>query len=238
MKITLKILLLSVFFLSLNPLLSQQKFLVRGSVFESDTNLAIPFAYVININTQNGVITDIQGRFSVIAGENDSLQFACIGYEKKIVKVNSIANENDSVKAFKKVHLKRKVYELGSVYVNTFKIKPNERDYMQRVINRPKVQGVNVVESPITAIWQAFSKKGKEMQKLEAIFTDLLRKEQIEQKVNTGILRKLLDDENITLEQFRILCPEITDDFILSNDGYELYSQISAAYKARNKRRK
>jgi hypothetical protein len=101
---------------------------------------------------------------------------------------------------------------------------------MKRVINRPKVQGINVVESPITALWQNFSRKGREMQKLEAIFKDLLRKEEIEKRLNTEILRRLLNDENITLERFRIMCPEITDDFILYAEAYELYSQVSYSY--------
>ncbi len=207
-------------------------------MYESDTSVAIPFAYVINLSTHNGVITDMQGRFVISASENDTLQFASVGFEKMKVAVNTLTNENDSVKAFKKFHLARKVYELSTVYVNKFKIKPNEREYMERVINRTKVQNVNVIESPITAIWQNFSKKGREMQKLEAIFTELLRKEEIEKRLNTDILRKLLDDENITLEQYRIMCPEITDEFILNTEGYDLYSQVSAAYKSRKKRKK
>lgn len=217
---------------------AQKVFQIKGTVMEQDTSVQIPFAYVINLNSQNGVVTDMYGRFVISAGENDSLQISCLGFERIIVKVKSIPNENDSVKIQKRYYLKKRVYELNEVYVNKFKIKPNERDYMQRVIDRPKVQGINVVESPITALWQAFSKKGREMQKLEAIFTELLRKEEIERKLNTEILRKLLEDENITLEQFRILCPEITDEFILSTDGYELYSRVSAAYKAKKKKKK
>ncbi|MFN6037307.1 MAG: hypothetical protein ACK452_02470 [Bacteroidota bacterium] len=123
------------------------------------------------------------------------------------------------------------IYDLAPLYVNRFKIKPNERAYMQRVINRPKVTGLNVAESPITALWQAFSKKGREMQKLELIFKNLLRQEEIEKRLNTEILRKLLNDENITLQKFRIICPEITDDFILYSEAYELYSQVSASYQ-------
>lgn len=209
---------------------SQKKYQVRGQLMEADSNNSVPFAYVINLNSRNGVVTDMKGNFVIAASENDSIQFTCIGFSGRVFKVKQIPDLNDSIKQFKKFYIKRVVYDLGMVTVNKFKIKPHEREYMQRVINRPKVQGLNVAESPITAIWQNFSRKGREMQKLEAIFKDLLRKEAIEKRLNTDILRKLLKDENITLEKFRIMCPEISDDYILYSEPYDLYSQVSASY--------
>jgi hypothetical protein len=210
---------------------SQKKFQVKGVLIESDSNTAVPFAYAINMNSRNGVVTDMRGNFVIAAGENDSIQFTCIGYTNVVYKVKNIPNANDSVKQFTKFYITKMIYDLAPLYVNRFKIKPNERAYMQRVINRPKVTGLNVAESPITALWQAFSKKGREMQKLELIFKNLLRQEEIEKRLNTEILRKLLNDENITLQKFRIICPEITDDFILYSEAYELYSQVSASYQ-------
>jgi hypothetical protein len=210
---------------------SQKKFQVKGVLIESDSNTVVPFAYAINMNSRNGVVTDMRGNFVIAAGENDSIQFTCIGYTNVVYKVKNIPNANDSVKQFTKFYITKMIYDLAPLYVNRFKIKPNERAYMQRVINRPKVTGLNVAESPITALWQAFSKKGREMQKLELIFKNLLRQEEIEKRLNTEILRKLLNDENITLQKFRIICPEITDDFILYSEAYELYSQVSASYQ-------
>lgn len=233
MKNNTKIIAAALFTLIGFAAFGQKIYQVKGALIESDSvsRQPIPFAYVINLNTHNGVVTDMNGRFVIAAGENDSLQFSCVGFEKAVIKVKNIPDENDSVKIFKRFYLPRKVYELAAVYINKIKIKPNEREYMKRVINRPKVTGIDVATSPITALWQSFSKKGKEMQKLEALFTDLLRKEEIEKKLNTEILRKLVGDENITLEKFRIMCPEISDDFILSTEGYELYSTVSDAYR-------
>jgi hypothetical protein len=215
---------------------NQKKYAISGQLTEAETGNTIPFAYVINQNAQNGVVTAGNGSFVLQAFENDTLQFTCIGYISKRICVNQISNINDSTKSMITLKMSRKIYDLGEIYVTKIKIKPNEREYMNRVINRPKVQNINILESPITALWQSFSKKGKEMQKLEAIFTELLRKEAIEQKINTEILRKLLDDENITLEKFRIQCPEISDEFILSNNGYELYSAISQTYRFHKRR--
>lgn len=227
----IRLLFLLISFLLGSLLNAQKKFQIRGALLESDSNSAVPFAYVINLNSSHGVITDTRGNFILSAFDKDSIKFSCVGYVSKVIKVHEIPNLNDSVKVFKKFYVQRAIYDLGMVYVNKFKIKPHEREYMQRVINRPKVQGLNVAQSPITALWQTFSRKGREMQKLELIFRDLLKKEQIEKRLNTDILRKLLNDEHITLEKFRIICPEISDEFILYAEPYELYSQVSNSYE-------
>jgi hypothetical protein len=216
---------------------SQQKFLVKGRIMSADSVNGASFAYVINANTHNGVIADLNGNFTIVAAASDSLVVKMLGYDNLRFAINSLKNENDSVKAFKRFYLRQTAYQLNTVYINTFKLKPNERDYMKRVINRPKVEGINVAESPLTALWQAFSKKGKEMQKLQEIFENLLEREEIEKKVNTDILRQLLNDDSITMEQFRIACPEITDEFILYTEGYDLYSTITNSYKNWKKRK-
>lgn len=210
---------------------AQKTFQVRGTIFAPDSVAAVPFAYIINDCTHNGVISDINGRFVISAFENDSIHISYLGFQKLTFHVNKLTNENDSVKYSKKFFLARKEYDLGVVNINAFKIKPAERAYMLRIINRPKVLGVNTLESPLTALWQNFSKKGKELQKLEKIFEGLLRQEALDKKLNTDILRKLLNNESITITQFRIMCPEITDDYILYTNGYELYSSITNAYK-------
>lgn len=209
----------------------QTNYQVKGVILSYDSVSPASFAYIINNNSHSGVIADASGRFVIAAKTGDSLLVKMLGYENMTIFVNQLRNENDSVKAFKKFYLQQTTYKLGTVYVNTFKIKPGEREYMKRVIDRPMVTGINSLESPFTALWQSFSKRGRELTKLQAIFEDLLQKEAIQKKVNTEMLRKLLGEENITYEQFRMYCPEITDDFILNTDGYDLYNAISTAYR-------
>lgn len=233
-----KIILTGLFFLGVNLSFSQVSYQVKGMILQDDTTTGAPFAYVINTTTHSGVISDISGKFVIAATDKDSLMVKMLGYKPLVIHVKQLKNENDSVKVFKKFYLVPTIYQLGTVYVNTFKLKPNEREYMKRIINVPRVEGINVAESPLTALWQNFSKKGREMQKLRQIFEEVLRKEEVEKKLNTDILRKLLEDDSITLEKFRIACPEITDDFILYTQGYDLYSTITASWKSWKKKNK
>jgi hypothetical protein len=210
---------------------AQRNYLVQGVVVEEDSATAVPFAYVINARTGNGCLTDFNGKFSITGSEKDTIVFTYIGFAKKKVLVGLIRNSSDTTKQFLKVTLHKTIYTLDGFSVTAFKIKPSERAYMERVINRPRPTGIEAFQSPITALYEAFSHKGKANRKLAAIFEQIFIDEQVAQKFNPEILRRLTGDETIDFERFRKYCYSVTDDFILSHEGYDLYEAIMGCYK-------
>lgn len=211
--------------------IAQRNFLIQGLILEEDSISPIPFAYIINTKTGNGALSNYDGKFSIVASDNDTLSFSYLGYLKRTISVKKIINKNDSTKAFLNVYLLKNIFLLNSYDVNAFKIKSYERDYMNRVINRPRVSGVNSFESPITALYDAFSHKGKANRKLAALYEQMLIDELVEKKFNREILRRLTGDETIDFEKFRKFCYNITDQFIIMNDGYDLYAPIMERYE-------
>lgn len=201
---------------------------------DEDSLTPIPFAYAINSRTGNGCVSDFNGKFTIKGFDTDTLKFSFLGYYKKNVLVQRIKNTDDSTKQYLKVVLKRTFYALEAFSVNAFKIKPYERDYMQRVINSQKnnaVKGINVIESPITAMYNAFSHKGRANRKLAALFEQMFVEEQVAQKFNPEILQKLTGDDTIDFYRFKKYCYAVTDEFILTHDGYDLYAPIMDCYK-------
>ncbi|MGP1421922.1 MAG: SusC/RagA family TonB-linked outer membrane protein [Tannerella sp.] len=67
------------FFLGTNVLLAQKK--VSGVVKEADTNEPLIGATVVVKGTTNGVITDLDGHYTIDVNANDVLQFAYVGLE-------------------------------------------------------------------------------------------------------------------------------------------------------------
>ncbi len=166
--------------------------------------------------------------------DSDTLKFSFLGYYNKHILVKMVKNVNDSTKQYLKVVLKKTYYTLEAFNVTAFTIKPYERDYMERVINKQKateVKGINVIESPITAMYNAFSHKGRANRKLAALFEQMFVEEQVAQKFNPEILRKLTGDDTIDFYRFKKYCYAVTDDFILTHDGYDLYAPIIDCYK-------
>ena len=215
------------------PLLSQErKVTISGTVLEGESSTPMPYVYLINQTNGNGTITDYNGRFSIIAKNTDTLVFSYIGFARKKYPVSLIKNLSDSTKRPLKVIMRTMMIELAPVTAFSYKIKQNEIDYMKRYIKQhAAVKGLNAFQSPITAMYDQFSRKGKENRKLQQIFEQILVHEEVEKKFNAEILRQLTEDEFIDFEAFRRYCWYVSDQYILSHEGYDLYAPIMDCYR-------
>ena len=190
--------------------MSQQ--LIKGVIVEGDSVSAMPFVYVINKSTGNGTMSDNSGAFYLKTNPVDTLIVSFVGYVKLKMPVNRLKTDaNGEVK----IVMRKIVYNLNIVTVSAFRFKPYERDKMKKVIEDAKIRPINAMESPITALYMQFSKRGKEQRKLAAIFEQVLIDEQVKQKLNPEILRQLTGDDYIDFDKFRKYCFSLTDYYIL-----------------------
>lgn len=204
---------------------SYAQIVIQGKVFDEDTTKVLPFVYVINKNTGFGTVSDINGNFSIKVDEKDTVIFSYVGYIKQYIPVSYMKKLNY------KVVMKKTNYELKSISVNVLKYENYEKDYMKRVIDKTQMPAIDVISSPITALYMQFSKKGREMQRLSKIFEEIFIQEQIQKKINPQILYQLTGDANIDIEALRKFCGfYLSDYYILNNDGYNLYSKVLECY--------
>jgi uncharacterized protein YbaA (DUF1428 family) len=210
----------------------QRKFSITGTVFENDSTTTMPYVYLINQTNGNGTITDYNGRFTLIARNNDTVVFSYLGYARKKFPVSMITNLTDSTKKPLKVVMRRMMVDLAPVTAFSYKIKQNEIDYMKRYVKQHAApRAIDALQSPITALYEQFSHKGRANQKLRDLFEQILIHEEVEKKFNAEILRQLTEDEFIDFEKFRRYCWYVNDQYILSHDGYELYAPIMDCYR-------
>ena len=213
-------------FISL-PIFSQQ--LIKGTVFEKDSNTALPFVYIINKSNGSGTMSDNDGHFSLLSDKEDTLICSYVGYAKLIQPVKKlITNSKGEIKLV----MAQMLINLSTVYVTTFKIKPYERDYMNKIIDESKFQKLNYLSSPITALYMMYSREGRQIRKLAKIFEDLMMEEEVQKKLSPDILRKLTGDEKIDYVAFRKYCYYVNNYFIISHDGFDLYSRVMECYKS------
>jgi hypothetical protein len=212
--------LLPGFSLSQNP--------VRGIVLETDSSTAMPFVFVINKSTGNGTVSDNEGRFSISVTAQDTLLFSFVGYAKTSIPVKQIKRGSDGIM---RVYLARMLINLGTVNVTSFKIKPYEREYMKDIIGRSKMSTINSFNSPFTALYMQYSKEGKQVRKLAQIFEELMVEEQVQQKLSPEILRRLTGDNELDYATFRKYCFQLSNDYILTHDGFELYTKVMDCYR-------
>ena len=215
------------FFLCLTGMLSlQAQYRFLGQVFESDGQSPLPFAYIILKSNGNGTVSDLQGRFIVFSpNANDTLEVRYLG---KRVKNIPVTQENS---AFIRIVLENRFYELRPVVVSGFKIKPYERNYMNRVIERSKSSPVNYFQSPLTALYMSYSKEGRQLQKLAKLFQEIYDQEIIDSKLNSETIRRLTADPDLDCERFLKYCRTFNASYVLNHSELEIYNEVMKCYR-------
>ena len=255
MKQLLRILLISIFALIAYNTQAQYikmggRAIVAGYVFEESTSEPLPYVNVYIKQTRQGTITDTSGYFIISAKINDTLTFSSLGYDRKYVVLTDSASESmkplivfldtriyqiNSVDIIALKRYKQLEYEIinmkleddGYIYAaNNFPFRPKDLDYYTRV-NAP---GFGLVFSPISALYELFSKEGKERQKLEEIQSRDYLSELIDKKVSSSFISEItgmsLKETNIFLSWCNF-----SPEFILKLNEYDLISIIIYKHK-------
>jgi hypothetical protein len=243
MKYMARLLILLIFYVlsaSLSNLVSQN-YTIRGRVLEQDSLNAIPFVYVVNKTMNKGELANNEGYFTIHVNENDTLIISEISHHLKKIAVKYLDEKVKSGYKILNVYLIKKYFRLDEAVVIGTKISESERQYMNRKLSEISIykksgsyNGLGF-DGPITALWYRYSKRGRELQKLDKLYTALFYEEQAEKKLNPAILAKLTEDNTINYARFRKFAWYLSDEYIATHEGYELYSAVLSAYKAYKK---
>ena len=207
---------------------AQAQQVIRGYVVEGDTATIMPFVYIINKSNGNGTMSDNDGRFSLATNANDTLVCSYVGFAKAYIPVKTLkANAKGEVKLV----MTQMPINLNTVTITTFKILPYERDYMNDIIDRSRIKKMDYFNSPISSLYNRYSKEGKQVQKLAKIFEDIMLEEEVQKKLSRDILVKLTGDSTIDYEAFRKYCYYVNNYYIASHEGFDLYSRVMECYK-------
>jgi len=202
--------------------------MVNGTIYENDSTSLMPFVFVINKSNGSGTVSDNEGRFALQAMAEDTLQFSFVGFARTNMPVKQlVAGKDGKVN----IYLTRMPVNLSPVTVTSFKVKPYEREYMKDVIAKSRMPVISAFNSPFSALYMQYSKEGRQIRKLAKIFEDLMVEEQVQQKFNPEILRRLTGDEKLDYNTFRKYCFQLTNDYILTHDGFELYTKVMDCYR-------
>lgn len=225
LKITKFILFLA---LSLAGSLKAQQ-IIRGIIVDNDSITPMPFVYLINKSNGNGTMSDNDGKFTLSTNSNDTLVCSYVGYVKLFFPVKYLKPDRDGRVKLVMMPL---AINLAPVTVTTFRYKEYERDYMNDIIDRSRIKNVSYVSSPFSALYMRFSKEGKQIQKLAKIFEEIKTEEEVQRKLSREILVRLTGDKDIDYFAFRRYCYYVSDYYITTHEGAELYSRVMDCYKS------
>lgn len=220
-------------------------FIYRGQVLSENSDFPVAMAHVINYQRKRGVVADTSGYFEIWVRMGDTLNVSAIGFE--YLEHPVLTNKDTSIEIF----LKGRSYEIPEVsiaYLGSYE------DFKYKVLNLklPEIQ-INdqveklfkhvepppmvvepVITSPASLIYVLFSKEAKDIKK----YLKLEEKEKITEKVreryNEYIIRNITGLDLNEARKFMEFC-NFRDEYILSINDYNLYSEIILRFKAYEK---
>jgi hypothetical protein len=165
------------------PALAQRDIRVSGTVLESDKTTPIPGASIIRYGTTQGVIADGEGRFLIDVDQRDTLLIRAIGFKPLLylprnlpvseLRVNIIL-QPDSVMLGEVEITSRPSEEMIQRALRN--MKKEDPEYVKRKGYRPELEPgpppppvAPTVMSPISLLYDMFSKEGKQNQKLQQL---------------------------------------------------------------------
>lgn len=207
---------------------SQQKVLLFGKVLDTLQSQNFYNLMIINRTTGQGVFGQPDGNFSVYVNENDSINLSVKGYP--IIGFRVVADSNRQMKIT--AVLESKVQVQKEVVVKPLKTLQQIKEERASLSMRETrmVTGIEVMRSPITALYQRFSEKEQNKRWIA---------EQQYKDNQSKIVRELLrlyvayDIVDLSEEEFEdfITFLNINEDFLKTSSDMELITFIKDKFE-------
>jgi hypothetical protein len=197
---------------------------VSGIVKDAETGRGLAHAFVINHRTQNGVFCDNGGKFNIETKTNDSLLISLTGYQfTKVLLSDSMAKSS----YFVEVKLKVKPIALRPFVVKA------PKTFEQIITDLAKAEQlkpeatplVNAVESPITFLYDQFSKEGKARKKIAELRAEDAKMELLRELFTRYMVAKIIDTDENELDDF-IRFSGLKNQYTTFDTEYELVTYI------------
>ncbi len=232
-----------IFCLSLTVFAQNPPIEIIGEILDPESNEAVPYVHVVNLRTNQGFVSNTEGRFWIKMAKDDTLMFSAIGFEKYHFTLKENVTTNKLVVT---VELRHSTLELETVKIFAFK---DEHALKRALINADvpledkntglRIPGVKTYRSaengglaiggPLTALGNLFSKEHKEQKKLMEVSSDYDFQKMIRAKYNETIVMEVTGIPEDKVEDFMKFC-KIEDSFISRSSDYEITMVIQKCF--------
>lgn len=206
-----------------------EEIVVTGSVMDTSLNQSYYNLIVVNKSTNKGDYGAINGSFSILAQPFDTLLFSIRGYPVQTRIVTNV----DKCKQHFLIHLPAKVQLLDEVKI--YPLKSLEDIQKEREELRLKeirtVTGVNMLSSPITALYERFSKSSKHKKFIAEMQYKDKKQQILKELFRVYISYDVVELSEEHFEEF-INYLDLNDHFLKTAKEYELVIYIKESLAA------
>ena len=218
------------FFLLFPLIFSAQKcdrVLLTGQVIDSMGIQSFYNLMIVNRNTGQGVFGQPNGYFSAYTKNNDSISISVKGYMIYGFRVKADSNCQSKQKIF----LVQKPQELTEMIIKPLKTLNEIREEREALAMRETrlVTGVELLQSPITALYQTFSKKEQNKRWIaEQEYKDNKRKV-VQELLRLYVASDIIELDEEEFDSF-ISFLNLSENFLKTSTEMELYLFIKDKY--------
>ena len=228
--------------------MSAQSIVITGIAMNSEDSSLVEAAHVFTRPGNSATITDESGLFTLRIRLSDTLYVKALGYDNAVIyPVRQHLVSGD----FLPVQLKPRTYAIREVTIlpyrsyaqfkAAFRNHPVSNENPQVTLDMPEVtaagpglqnSGFGVTFSPISMLYNQFSKEGKELRKYAIVVEQQRITDQVTKKYNVKIVKRVtgIESEKEAYD-FMDYC-KLSDSFILKSNDYEILMAIKRCYKA------
>jgi hypothetical protein len=236
--------------ISSNQLIAQDPIQINGFITTADSGKTIPFATIISRNTGKGVYSNFMGYYTLLVDRKDTLEVRALGFSNYYFTIPD--NHNSPYFSYNAALLPIS-YELTEIvfqpwsYENVLAKARNIplpgsanisiSDPTIGLGYAPNRSGVGLVLSgPFTALYNKFSRKGKEMERLRTLLSENDIPTEAAKKLTPEIIQKVTGLNYDDIQDFVKYC-QMGADFVKTASTYDLmiaidkcFSQFIVAY--------
>ena len=199
-------------------------------IYDPGNKAVIPNLMVVNKRTQQGYFGNNSGKFDVEALKTDTIIIAATGFQTTRICFRDSA---DAAVYTVSIPLKRLEYTIKPVEIFTKRdLEEIQKDIEKLGYEKEDyvLQGTAALESPITALYQAFSRRERNKRLVAEMRNNDRRRALLKE-----LFRKYVDNDIITLDNDDfddfIDFSNVSDDFMKSVSQYEFIMYIKKRFE-------
>ena len=207
---------------------------LKGTIIDSAKKNTINSVRVENLSTHQGDYSNADGFFSIEGKEGDYIIFSYLGFNNKVIRLNSsLNNSNQIVKiSIKTVGLKGVTIKQGPTQYQTDSAK--RADIYKDAFDYTQTKSAM---SPITSLYQVFSKKHKNMRHFQDQIVDIEKQKFIDTRYSEALTAQMTGLQEEALIKFMQAYP-MEVEFARAASDLEIKMWIKYNFQEYSKKKK
>ena len=202
---------------------------IKGFAIDQENGNKLINILVVNKSNGNGTFGDRFGNYVMNVGKNDSIVISAIGYSSFIFSLKDSSMK--SVYTISPALKKPVVYLRPVTIIAERELEDIEKDIQDLGYSRQDymVSGIDVFQSPITFLYQAFSRRERSKRKLAELLNEEKKRDLLKELFRKYVDYHIINLEDEEFDEFIDYC-NVSDEFIKSTTQYEFLMFVKYSY--------